>query len=124
MRLTVNAQPEIFAQVRWELRGVEKKGDTFVDITIVGSTAISESVFLGSSYDVKPITDTPAGLLGAITKSMFDAADATKKREYLAALVAAENPLSHTAETVACVACHVSTVVMSERASNASESTR
>jgi len=118
IRLTVNAQPEVFAQVRWELRGVEKKGDAFVDITIVGSTAISESVFLGSSYEVRPIADTPAGLLGAITKSMFDAADATKQREYLGALVAVENPLTHTPETAACVACHVSTVVMSERASN------
>jgi len=84
----------------------------------VGSTAISESVFLGSSYEVKPIADAPAGLLGAITKSMFDAADATKRGEYLGALVAAENPSSHTAETVACVACHVSTIVMSERASS------
>ncbi len=118
VRLTVNAQPEVFSQVRWELRGVEKKGDVFVDITIVGSTAISESVFLGASYDVKPVVDAPAGLLGAITKNMFDAADLTKKREYLAALVAVENPLSHTAETVACVACHVSTIVMSERTAN------
>jgi hypothetical protein len=116
IRLTVNAQPEIFAAVRWELRGVEKKGDAFVDMTIVGSTAISESVFLGASYDVKPMTDTPSGLLGAITRTLFDAANLTKQREYLAALVAAENPLSHTPETVACVACHVSTVVMNQRA--------
>jgi hypothetical protein len=118
IRLTLNAQPEIFSQVRWELRGVEKKGEVFVDITIVGSPAISESVFLGASYEVRPSVDTPAGLLGAITKSMFDVADETKRREYLAALVAVENPSSHTAETVACVACHVSTIVMSERTSN------
>ena len=46
---------------------------------------------------------------------MFDAADPTKKRAYLAALAAVDNPLGHTAETVACVACHVSTVLMSAR---------
>ena len=67
-----------------------------------------------------PITDTPSGLLGAITKTMFDAADATKQREYLAALAAVENPMTHTAETVACVACHVSTFVMSARAPSSS----
>jgi len=62
-----------------------------------------------------PITDTPSGLLGAITKSRFDGADAATKRADLAALAAVENPMSNTAETVACVACHVSTVVMSAR---------
>ena len=67
-------------------------------------------------YDVLPITDTPSGLLGAIKKYMFDAADTHEQRAYLAALAAVDNPLSHTAETVACVACHVSTVVMSARA--------
>ena len=117
VRLTVNAQPEIFSQVRWELRGVEKKGDAFVDIQIAGSTAISESVFFGGSpgYDVKPATDTPPGLAGAIAQNRFDTADAATKRDYLAALVAVENPMTNTAETVACVACHVTTVVMAGR---------
>ena len=50
---------------------------------------------------------------------MFDGADTTKKRASLAALAAVDNPLSHTAETVACVACHVSTVVMNARAASA-----
>ena len=79
VRLTMNAQPQVFAQVRWVFRGVEKKGDVFVDMPLVGASAtdISESVILngGSSYDVMPITDTPSGLLGAIQKTMFDAAN-------------------------------------------------
>src|SRR4029079_557941 len=118
VRLTMNAQPQIFAQVRWALRGVEKKGDAFVDMTMVGATETTENVFLsgGPSYDVMPVTDTPPGLLGAIVRTMFEAADGTKKRELLAALAAVENPMSHTAETVACVACHVSTRVTSTRA--------
>jgi hypothetical protein len=36
----------------------------------------------------------------------------------MAALAAVENPLTHTAETVACVACHVSTVVTAARAAS------
>jgi hypothetical protein len=118
VRLTVNAQPEIAAQVRWELRGVEKKGDAFVDIPIGGSTAISESVILQGDpgYNVTPVTDTPPGLLGAIVQNTFESANTAQRRDYLAALAAVDNPMSHTAETVACVACHVSTVVMNMRA--------
>jgi hypothetical protein len=118
IRLTVNAQPEIFAQVRWELRGVEKKAGAFVDIPIFGSTAISESIVSAGNigFDVTPIADTPAGLRAAITRPMFDAADATKKRELLAALVAVENPMTHTAETAPCVGCHVSTPIVAARA--------
>ena len=124
VRLTVNAQPQVFAQVRWVLRGVEKKGDAFIDMPLVGASAteISESVILdgGTSYDVMPITDTPSGLLGAIIKTMFDAANATKQRDYFTALAAVENPMTHTAETVACVACHVTTFVTSARATGSS----
>jgi len=123
VRLTMNAQPQLFGQVRWVFRGVEKIGDAFVDMPLVGGSAtdISQSVILdGSSYDVTPITDTPSGLLGAIRQTLFDAANAAKQRDYLSALAAVENPLTHTAETVACVACHVTTFVTSTRATSAS----
>ena len=96
----------------------------FVDMPLVGASAtdISESVILngGSSYDVMPVTDMPSGLLGAIIKTMFDTANATKQRDYFTALAAVENPMTHTAETVACVACHVSTFVTSARAAGSS----
>jgi len=123
VRLTMNAQPQAFAQVRWVFRGVEKKGEAFVDMPLLGGNAtdISESVILnGSSYDVTPITDTPSGLLGAIQKTMFDAANAMQQRDYLSALTAVENPMTHTAETVACVACHITTFVTSTRATSSS----
>jgi hypothetical protein len=118
VRLTVNMQPETAAAVRWTLRGVEKAGDAFVDIPIVGTTETAQAVTLSGSpgYSIVPMTDTPMGLLGAITSLTFEVADVAKKREYLSALAAADNPLTHTAETVPCVACHVSTVVMNERA--------
>ena len=45
--------------------------------------------------------------------------DVTRKRELLGALAAADNPQNHTAETVSCVTCHVSTVLMAARAAGA-----
>ena len=117
VRLTMNALNLNFASITWELRGVERRGNAFVAIPIVGSTTTSEEVTLSGDpgYDVRPNADTPAGLAGAITKYMFDAADISSKRAFLAALAAVDNPMSHTAETVPCVACHVSTVVLNAR---------
>lgn len=93
--------------------GVEKRGDDFVDIAIVGSTAISERVF-GSGetgFTATPVADTPPGLQAALSQSTYEAADTTQRRDYLGVLAAVENPMRNTAETAACVACHVSTVV-------------
>lgn len=121
VRLTVNAQPLVFAQIRWMLRGVELKGGAFVDMGIVGSTAVEESVLLAGAagspgFDVKPAADAPVGLAVALSESAFAGANDKGKRDALAALVAVENPLSHSAETVACVACHTSTVLSAARA--------
>ena len=90
-------------------------------MAILGTTELSQRVVLGgtASYQVVPMIDTPSGLLGAISQAAFDQADATQKRQDLAALVETENPLSQTAETVPCVGCHVSTVVMAARAASA-----
>jgi len=117
VRLTMNAQGQIFAQAHWILRGVEKTGDAFTDMPIVGSTATVESVILssGSSYDVTPVADTPPGLRGALTQTLFAAADATTRLGALAALAATDNPLTHSTQTVPCVACHLSTVLMAAR---------
>ena len=118
VRLTINAINQNFSQTTWEFRGVEKNGDAFVAIPIVGSTETSEQVALTGmpGYDTFPVADTPPGLQGASKQYMFNAADAATKRGYLAALAAADNPLSHTAETVACAVCHVSTVLLGARA--------
>jgi hypothetical protein len=121
VRLTMNAQPRLFAQLRWVLRGVEKRGDAFVDIPIVGTSATSESVLLvgNPGYEVKPPIDRPPALLVALDQATFNGADASKEGESLAALASVDNPLSHTAETLACVACHVSTVLMATRSMSA-----
>jgi hypothetical protein len=120
VRLTMNAQPQSFQQVRWALRGLEKQGDAFVDMTIAGGAETLESVISngGSGFDVMPATDTPPGLQLAISTSQWFGADATKQRDALATLVAVENPLTHTAMTVACVGCHVSTFLAPSRAAS------
>jgi hypothetical protein len=110
IRLTMLAQPEISAQIRWTLRGVEKRGSALVDMTIVGATVTTEEVVLsGEGFDVVPKIDEPPGLMTAIAARSFYDADATAKRQAMDVLAAVENPLTHTPETVPCVACHVST---------------
>jgi len=120
VRLTMNARSRISAQILWMLRGVEAKEGVFGDIKIAGSTAIIEQVAFGGSpsFDVMPVTDTPAGFQDAIRSWIFDGADLARKRELMVTLAAVENPLSHTAETIACVGCHVSTVLMKARAAS------
>jgi hypothetical protein len=121
LRLTTNAQNLNSAAVAWNLRGLEKKGSTFAEMTIAGTTDSSERVTLSgtASYDTVPIADTPSGLPVALSEALFDRADAPSKSASLAVLAAVDNPLSMTTQTVACVGCHVSTVVMSARASAA-----
>ena len=118
VRLTMNAQPETMSQVGWALRGVEKRGDAFADIAVVGTQATLESVVTsGSSFDVTPTTGIPPALTNTLSNSVFLAADTATQRQYLAEFAAVDNPLSHTAETVACFACHVSTFVLHARSS-------
>ena len=71
VRLTTNAQNLKFSSDRVDAPGGRKAGDAFVDMPIVGATDTSETVILngGPGYDVKPMTDTPAGLLRAIVQS-------------------------------------------------------
>ena len=110
VRLTMLAQPETSEQVRWTLRGVEKRGSALVDMTIVGSTVTTEDVALaGEGFDVLPKIDAPPGLMTAIVARTFYEADATTKRQALGALAEVENPLPNTQETIPCVGCHVST---------------
>jgi hypothetical protein len=122
LRLTMNAQNLNASALVWLLRGIEKKGDVFVDIAVAGSTSSFQTVtLLGApsypGFSATPSADTPVGLAGAISQTKFDAADVPAKRQFMAALAAVDNPLTNTAETVPCVACHVATVVMNSRAS-------
>ena len=123
VRLTLNALPETTSQVLWRLRGLEKHGATFDDMAIAGTSATTLEVrFSGGSsgagvgYEVTPAVDTPKGLATLLSETSFSAAPAATKRDLLDVLAAIDNPLEQGADTVPCVACHVSTVLMNRRA--------
>jgi len=120
VRLTINAQDLRSAAFAWLFRGIEKNGAELSDMIVAGTTETSQRVTqVGNpGYDTSPITDTPSGLRVALSQLMFDAADANGQRASLAALSAVENPLVASAETVACVGCHVSTVLVSARSAS------
>jgi hypothetical protein len=117
VRLTMLAQPETSAQIRWTLRGVERQNGVLADMTIVGSTVTTEELVLeGEGFEVSPATDSPPGLSTAIDAQTFGVAGPAGKLQAMGALAAIENPLSHTPETIPCVGCHVSTHLTALRA--------
>jgi len=120
-RLTFFAQPRTFAQVRWMFRGIEKHDGSFVDITIPGiGEPVQQVITQGmSSFEVKPIADDPQGFALVVSETDFAAAPSASQAQALGALAVSDNPLAHTPETVQCAICHLSTVLMNERAAAA-----
>jgi hypothetical protein len=117
IRLTMNAQTALSAQVKWVLRGVEKQGTEFVDIAITGTSVTDQVVTLASDgfFDVEPVTDIPEGLALALDGLPFKAASDEDQLAALGAFVAIDNPLTNAPDTVSCVACHTATVGLSKR---------
>jgi hypothetical protein len=116
VRLTLNAQPDFLSAIHWTLRGIEKKGASFVDMTIYATSATSQEIqFNGNaSYTPAPAVDAPRGLVDALSQSAFAAA--ADKAALLGALVAVDNPLTSAPDTVPCIACHASTASLKARA--------
>ncbi len=117
LRLTMNAQPVAFAQVRWVLRGVEKNRGTFVNVAIPGIVASTEEMITAgrTGFEGRPVSNTPPGLAEALDDAKFAAASETRKRELIGVLMTAENPALSGTSTVSCIACHASTHVMHAR---------
>lgn len=117
----MNAQDLRSNAISWVLQGMEKQAGAFSDMTIVGATQVAQRVTLAgsASYDVTPSIAQPEGFVRALSQVVFDQANAADKPQLLAAVAAVDNPLSHTANTVACGTCHVATVVMATRATSA-----
>jgi hypothetical protein len=118
VRLALNAQPVIFSQVRWRMRGLERRADgVFQEMVIPGSAAVQQDVILrGVGYETTPAVDQPAGLAGVLTESVFDAASFDAKTTLVDALLAVDHPLKVAPDTTPCVACHTSTVLLEARA--------
>ncbi|MEW5742903.1 MAG: hypothetical protein AB1938_28565 [Myxococcota bacterium] len=121
VRLTLFGQLTMNAALIWVFRGVEKQGAGFVriDIPDVHVTDQQTLLFGAASFTATPIADAPAGFARVMNESSFRAATEAQQREALESLTASDNPLLHTAQTVQCVTCHVSTTLLSQRAADA-----
>ena len=117
VRLTMNAQSAISAQIKWNLRGLERQGTDFVDMTITGTSETIQTVTLQSDafFEVEPASDLPQGLGLALDGVAFQAAEEADQLAALGAFVAIDNQLTNAPDTVACVACHTSTVALAMR---------
>lgn len=118
IRLAVNAQSAVLAAVTWFFRELEREGTKFEDRLITGTTETIQRVTHNGDafFDVRPVSDTPPGLARALDSTEFKASSEAEKRAALEALTAIDNPLTHGPDTVACVACHTSTVALATRA--------
>ncbi|MEJ7600321.1 MAG: hypothetical protein WKG01_20595 [Kofleriaceae bacterium] len=119
VRLTVFAQDAKTAAVIWAFRGVERRGDAFVDLAIPGVDVAQQRAILGGgavTYNASPVADTPAGFMLALAGDRFAAATAGEQHQALEALAAIQDPAQHGADTVQCVGCHVSTLLTARRA--------
>jgi hypothetical protein len=118
IRLTMNAQTALSAQFKWVLRGVEKVGTEFSDIPITGTIESSQVVTFGGEgfFEVEPVSYVPEGLAAALDFTQFSALEEEEDQiEVLRAFAAIDNPFTSAPDTVACVACHTSTVALALR---------
>lgn len=117
MRLTFFAQFSLRSALVWLFRGVVKVGDRLVPIDIPGIDAPQQDVLLVGrlSYEVDPVVDAPAGFLLAVDEWAFAAADPDSQRAALLALDGIDDPAVHTAETVQCASCHITSNVRPSR---------
>ena len=121
LRLTLFAQKATSAAFHWVFRGVElRPGGTYEDMIIPSIGAPQQDAILvgapETSYDTDPLADAPAGFATALDATAFAAASPAQRDAALAAMVAIQNPLVHSADTVQCVGCHVSTFLTPRRA--------
>jgi len=120
VRLSMNAQPVIFASVTWLFREVERQGTTFEDMTIEGTSETTQQVTLAGEgfFQVSPVSDAPQGLALALDLLAFENASEEERTMALEALVAIDNPLTSAPDNVACVGCHTSSVALAMRSAD------
>lgn len=127
IRLHVMARDSRSPTLRVVFRGAELHDGHFVDL-VIPTLDVTEQVItideLAPEYDVTPVADAPAGFALALTSSTFAGASPAEQLASLDALVATQNPLAHTASTVQCIACHVSTYLAVRRGRTANVNLR
>ncbi|HTJ42418.1 MAG TPA: hypothetical protein VL463_10010 [Kofleriaceae bacterium] len=119
LRLTLFAQNAQASSLNWSFRGLDIDGSGAHDLVIPDVAQTQQHVILAApdtTYDTSPLADLPAGLSLSLSGGAFMNAAPADQRGALEALAAAQNPLTHTGDTVECVACHVSTFLTTHRA--------
>jgi hypothetical protein len=116
-RLTLFGQQSERAAIVWIFRGEERSVP--IDIPGVMSTSQEVLLFGGDSYQVTPLADSPSGFTRAVMETTFRGSTGAQQLESVRSLVAVDNPLLHTANTVQCVTCHLSTTLAPPRAADA-----
>lgn len=112
IRLHVMGQDSRASELRIVFRGAELRDEGFVDIVIPTPRVTEQVVTLDDvapGYHVTPVADVPTGSALALTSGTFSGASPAEQQISLDALIATQNPLLHTASSVQCIACHVST---------------
>lgn len=117
-QLTLNTQPQEYAQVRWLFRGLARAGDgSFQELPIAGSSASTLHVFLaGNGYDVRDAGVAPEGLNDLLSYKAYGEAEPPRQLSAVATMLAVDNPLRHGTATASCVACHTATALREIRA--------
>lgn len=120
LRLTLFAQNAMVASLDWAFRGEERASPSaaFAPIKIPAIEQAQQRTILagGDTYDTMPIADAPAGFALALDGPAFGAASPAARMQALEAMAEIQNPLAHSAETVQCVGCHVTTFLTARRA--------
>jgi hypothetical protein len=117
-RVTMLAQPDIFAQVRWIFRGLERRDGAFEELAIAGLDAGTQELIFeaDADFDVLPVADAPLGFQRALQALTFSAATPEEQTASLKALTEIENPMLRGVRQLQCASCHVSTAVLARRA--------
>jgi hypothetical protein len=118
-RLTLFAQDAMAAALIWAFRGEELRGGSFARIEIPDVAVMQQRTVLSGSdttYNTSPVADAPAGFMLALASDRFAGATPAERMVALESLATVQNPEQHGADTVQCVACHVSTFLTARRA--------
>jgi hypothetical protein len=104
-------------------RALELQNGQMVDLTIPAINATQQEIITDETitprFQATPVADSPSGFSVALSTDAFSAAAPDAQRSALDAVVATQNPLLHTASTVQCIACHVSTYLGATRGKTA-----
>ena len=121
LRLTLFGQETERAALVWIFRGEELQQGVLGPITIPGIAMPSQEVLLfgGDSYQVTPVADVPAGFARVVMETSFRNSSDAQKLESVRAMLAVDNPTLHTANTVQCMSCHVTTTLVPPRTADA-----